>query len=167
MAARASGGRCAPMPRRRWRGSAGSSDPAPSRSPIATRPMRLRGPRPTRARPPWWSGRATQGACGGILPGTTGEHLLAAAPCPVGVAPRGYDHHAELSIDVVACAYVGTAEAWRVLRMAEDIARRHDAALRLVQVDEVSQAVDAVLAVDPQVADAARRLRDRMLNELH
>ena len=101
-----------------------------------------------------------------ILPGSTGEHLLEVAPCPVAVAPLGYRHHAEASIDVVACAYDGTAEAQRVLTVAEELARRHDAALRIVQVIERSEAVDAVLAVDPQSADAARRIRERPVDDL-
>jgi nucleotide-binding universal stress UspA family protein len=102
-----------------------------------------------------------------ILPGSTGEHLLAVAPCPVAVAPRGYRHHADAPIEVVACAYDGTPDARRVLTVAEEVARRHDAALRIVQVVHESQAIDAVLAVDPQSAGAARRLRERPLDDLH
>ncbi|MGZ6672067.1 MAG: universal stress protein [Solirubrobacteraceae bacterium] len=101
-----------------------------------------------------------------ILPGSTGEHLLEAAPCAVVVAPRDYRRHAERPIEVVACAYDGAPEALRVLTVAEEIARRHGAALRIVQVIEPSEVVDAVLAVDPQGAAAARRIRERPLDEL-
>lgn len=101
-----------------------------------------------------------------IVPGSTGEHLLEAAPCAVVVAPRDYRRHAERPIEVVACAYDGTPEARRVLAVAEEIARRHGAALRIVQVAEPSEVVDAVLAVDPQGAAAARRIRQRPLDEL-
>ncbi len=79
----------------------------------------------------------------------------------------GVPQHAKASIEVVACAYDGTAEARRVLTVAEELARRHGAALRIVQVVEGSQAVDDVLAVDEQGADAARRIRERPLDDLH
>jgi nucleotide-binding universal stress UspA family protein len=102
-----------------------------------------------------------------IVPGSTGEHLLEAAPCAVAVAPRGYRVRAERSIEVVACAYDGAPEARRVLAVAEEIARRHEAALRVVQVVESSEILDAALAVDPQACRAARRLRDRPLHDLH
>ena len=101
-----------------------------------------------------------------IVPGSTGEHLLEAAPCPVAVAPRGHRRHAERPIAVVACAYDGAPEARRVPVVAEEIARRHGAALRIVQVVQPSEVVDAVLAVDPQGAAAARRIRERPLDEL-
>ena len=102
-----------------------------------------------------------------IVPGSTGEHLLEAAPCAVAVAPRGHRRRAERSIDVVACAYDGTPEARRVLTVAEEIALRHEAALRIVQVVEPSpELLDAALAADPYAAAAARRIHERPLNDL-
>jgi nucleotide-binding universal stress UspA family protein len=102
-----------------------------------------------------------------IVPGSTGEHLLEAAPCAVAVAPRGHRAQADRPIDVVACAYDGGPGARRVLAVADEIARRHEAALRVVEVVESSEVLDAALAVDPQAAGAARRLRDRPLHDLH
>jgi nucleotide-binding universal stress UspA family protein len=102
-----------------------------------------------------------------IVPGSTGEHLFEAAPCAVAVAPRGYRRRADRSIDVVACAYDGAPEARRVLTVAEEIARRHEAALRVVQVVEPSpELLDAALAADPYAAAAARRIHERPLNDL-
>jgi nucleotide-binding universal stress UspA family protein len=102
-----------------------------------------------------------------IVPGSTGEHLLEAAPCAVAVAPRGHHAQADRPIDVVACAYDGTPEAGRVLSVAEELARRHEAALRVVQVVETSsELTDAALAADAYAAAAARRIRERPLNDL-
>jgi nucleotide-binding universal stress UspA family protein len=102
-----------------------------------------------------------------IVPGSTGEHLLEAAPCAVAIAPRGYRRHADRPIEVVACAHDGTPGAQRVLTVAEEIARRHEAALRVVQVVESSEVLDAALAVDPQATAAASRIRERPLHDLH
>jgi nucleotide-binding universal stress UspA family protein len=101
-----------------------------------------------------------------VLPGSTGEHLLESAPCAVAIAPRGYRDHAESSIAVVACAYDGAPEAGRVLTVAEAIARRLGAGLRVLRVVAPSGVLDATLAVDPQAAVASRRIRERPLDEL-
>jgi nucleotide-binding universal stress UspA family protein len=101
-----------------------------------------------------------------VLPGSTGEHLLEVAPCPVAIAPRGYREHAKKSIDVIVCAYDGTPEARRILAVAMAIARRLDACLRVMRVVEPPGIVDATLAVDPQAAAAARRIRERPLDDL-
>jgi nucleotide-binding universal stress UspA family protein len=101
-----------------------------------------------------------------VLPGSTGEHLLEVAPCPVAIAPRGYREHAKKSIDVIACAYDGTPGARRILAEAVAIARRLDACLRVMRVVEPPGIVDATLAVDPQAAAAARRIRERPVDGL-
>jgi nucleotide-binding universal stress UspA family protein len=101
-----------------------------------------------------------------VVPGSTGEHLLDGAPCAVAIAPRGYREHAEQSVDIVACAYDGAPEARRVLTVAEAMARRLDAGLRVMRVVEPPGIVDATLAVDPQIAAAARRIRERPLEDL-
>ena len=71
-----------------------------------------------------------------VLPGSTGEHLLESASCAVAIAPRGYREHAEQPIDVIVCAFDGTPEARRVLTVAEALARRLDAGLRVMRVVE-------------------------------
>ena len=69
-----------------------------------------------------------------VLPGSTGEHLLESASCAVAIAPRGYREHAEQPIDLIVCAFDGTPEARRVLTVAEALARRLDARLRVMRV---------------------------------
>ena len=101
-----------------------------------------------------------------VLPGSTGEHLLESASCAVAIAPRGYREHAEQPIDLIVCAFDGTPEARRVLTVAEALARRLDARLRLMRVIQSNGIVDATLAVHPQVAAAARRVRERPLDDL-
>ncbi len=101
-----------------------------------------------------------------VLAGSTGEHLLESASCPVAIAPRGYGAHAEQSIDVILCAFDGTPDARRVLTVSEALARRLDASLRVVRVVGSTGIGDAMLAVDPQAAAAARRIRDRPLEDL-
>jgi nucleotide-binding universal stress UspA family protein len=101
-----------------------------------------------------------------VLPGSTGEHLLESASCAVAIAPRGYRKDAGQPIDIVTCAYDGTLEARRVLAVAEAIARRLDASLRVMRVLGSTGIVDATRAGDPQVAAAARRSRKRPVDDL-
>lgn len=111
-------------------------------------------------------GSSAAGSLQRVLPGSTGEHLLESASCAVAIAPRGYREHAGQSIDIVTCAYDGTPEARRVLTVAEAIARRLDAGLRVMRVVGSTGTVDATLAVHPQVAAAARGIRERALDDL-
>ena len=101
-----------------------------------------------------------------VLPGSTGEHLLESASCAVAIAPSGYREHAEQPIDVIVCAFDGTPEARRVLTVAEALARRLDAGLRVMRVVDPTGIVDATLAVAPRAAAAARRIRERPLHDL-
>ena len=71
-----------------------------------------------------------------ILPGSTGEHLLHGAPCPVAIAPWGYGERGDGPFAAVGCAYDGSAEAHGALATAEDIACRLGARLDVIRVVE-------------------------------
>jgi nucleotide-binding universal stress UspA family protein len=75
-----------------------------------------------------------------ILPGSTGEHLLGGAPCPVAIAPCGYRKREDDPIAVVGCAYDGTPEARAALASAENLALRLDARLHALRVVETPEA---------------------------
>jgi nucleotide-binding universal stress UspA family protein len=74
---------------------------------------------------------------GRVLPGTTADQVLHAAPCAVAVAPAGYatrDHGAPAG--VVGAAVDGGDETERVARVAARIARGANARLRVLNVVE-------------------------------
>jgi nucleotide-binding universal stress UspA family protein len=81
-----------------------------------------------------------------VLPGSTGEHLLSGAPCPVAIAPRGYHEREGEPIAVVGCGYDGTPEARAALTEAEDLAGRLGASVRLLRVVEGEPADELVRA---------------------
>jgi nucleotide-binding universal stress UspA family protein len=78
-------------------------------------------------------GSSRGSSLGRPLPGTTAEHLLHDAPCPVAVAPRGYGGG---DIRRVGVAYDGSPEADAALRAAESFALEHRAALTVYCVVE-------------------------------
>ncbi len=71
---------------------------------------------------------------GRVMPGTTADQILHAAPCAVAVAPVGYADHPHESFGVIAAAVDAGDEAVRVARVAARIAHGAKAALRLVTV---------------------------------
>jgi nucleotide-binding universal stress UspA family protein len=74
---------------------------------------------------------------GRVLPGTTADQVLHAAPCAVAVAPAGYAARDDRSLSgTIGAAVDGGEETDRVARVAGRIARRAKARLRLLSVVE-------------------------------
>jgi nucleotide-binding universal stress UspA family protein len=72
---------------------------------------------------------------GRVVPGTTADSVLHAAPCAVAIAPAGYaDADRERPFGRVAAALDGGDETERVARVAAAIARKAHAGLRLINV---------------------------------
>jgi nucleotide-binding universal stress UspA family protein len=72
---------------------------------------------------------------GRVLPGTTADQVLHAAPCAVAVAPAGYATHEHgAPTGVIGAAVDGGDETERVARVAARIARGAKARLRLLSV---------------------------------
>lgn len=80
-------------------------------------------------------GACHRGALGRVLLGSVGDSLLAGAPCPVAVAPRGYDPGDRAPVRV-GIAFDGSAEAEAALELAIGLAVRFEAALEVVAVAE-------------------------------
>ena len=78
-------------------------------------------------------GSSRWGARGRVLAGATAR-LLSGAPCPVAVAPRGWEHH-ELPKSI-GVAFRDTADGREALRGALALARHAHARLRIVTVVE-------------------------------
>jgi nucleotide-binding universal stress UspA family protein len=81
-------------------------------------------------------GSSHRGPVGRVLAGSTSERLLHGAPCPVAVAPAGYQERRERGLRVVACAFDGSDEAHLAVQHAVYLARRAGAGLRLLAVHE-------------------------------
>jgi nucleotide-binding universal stress UspA family protein len=71
---------------------------------------------------------------GHVAVGSVAERLLSGAPCPVVVAPHGYDGMARTSFDVVGVAYQPTTSGRAALSAAAALAGRCGARLRLLEV---------------------------------
>jgi nucleotide-binding universal stress UspA family protein len=83
-------------------------------------------------------GSSHRGAVGRVLAGTTAERLLHGAPCPVAVAPTGFQADDDHAIDKIAVAYNRSDEAKAALLAATAIAPALDARLRVVEVFDPS-----------------------------
>jgi nucleotide-binding universal stress UspA family protein len=82
-------------------------------------------------------GAAHRTGIGRVVPGTTADAVLHAAPCAVAIAPAGYAEAASHEpFGVVAAAVDGGDETERVARVAAAIARRAQGRLRLINVVE-------------------------------
>jgi nucleotide-binding universal stress UspA family protein len=93
-----------------------------------------------------------------LLAGSTPEHVLDDAPCPVAVAPEGFARQRPGTPRQIAVAYDGSPEAERALELGAELARRSGARLRLVTV--VGPGAAAYPPLDPgayaQLAELAR-----------
>jgi len=82
-------------------------------------------------------GSTRRGGLGRVLPGTTADQVLHAAPCAVAVAPAGYAERRHPGTPgVVGAAVDGGDETERIARVAARIARGATARLRLISVIE-------------------------------
>jgi nucleotide-binding universal stress UspA family protein len=86
-------------------------------------------------------GSSHHGPVGHVLLGSVGERLLSGAPCVVAIAPRGHAVREPRRIGVIAIAVDGSPEAQLALRTAQELARRTEAALRVVMVIEPPAAI--------------------------
>lgn len=75
---------------------------------------------------------------GRVRIGSVTEQTLHAAPCAVAVAPANYADRAGQRIDSVSVAFNGSAEAWRALLSAGEIARAANARLTIIGVVEAA-----------------------------
>lgn len=101
-------------------------------------------------------GTTHRGRLGRIVPGSTAEQLLQGSPCAIAVAPA---EQLGRGIRVVAVAYDRQAESLEALRAAQELARDHDAELRILAVDEPPRtAMDEAVLVAHDEERA--RLRD-------
>jgi nucleotide-binding universal stress UspA family protein len=80
-------------------------------------------------------GSAHHGRLGQALAGSVGVALLQAAPCAVGIAPRGY-RDADSEITSIAVGYDGSDEARLALAEAAGLAAATGAKLRILTVAE-------------------------------
>jgi nucleotide-binding universal stress UspA family protein len=79
-------------------------------------------------------GSSRRGARGRVLAGATAARLLSGSPCPVAVAPRGWERH-ELP-KTIGVAFRDTEDGREGLRGALALARRAHARLRVLTVVE-------------------------------
>jgi nucleotide-binding universal stress UspA family protein len=102
---------------------------------------------------------------GRVLPGGTAERLLAGAPCPVAIAPRGYAHDRQPPI-FVGSAYDGSAESHAALSWATELARSADLRLRLLSVHERLPPVTVPAAAGLPLTSVNDTLRDELWRRL-
>jgi nucleotide-binding universal stress UspA family protein len=101
-----------------------------------------------------------------VVPGSTGERLLACSPCPVAIAPQRYSKRTQ-PIALVTCAFDATPDARRALQHAAQLAERLSARLLVIRVVKASNPIQATLATDPAAAAALRRILDYDTAQAH
>jgi nucleotide-binding universal stress UspA family protein len=104
-------------------------------------------------------GSTHRAGLGRVMPGSVAERLLSGAPCPVAVAPRGYE---PLDIRVIAVGYDGSPEATAALELATAIGEAAGATLRViavrVQATTAAAAQAELLAASSGAPDLQSRL---------
>ena len=90
-------------------------------------------------------GSSARAQRGRVLAGSTAQRLLAGSPCPVAVAPAGWEH--EEAPRTIGVAYRDTVDGREALRAAFLLARRAHARLRIVTVVEAG--LRAALEAEP------------------
>jgi nucleotide-binding universal stress UspA family protein len=76
-------------------------------------------------------GSAHHGPVGRLLAGSVGRSVLTGSPCPVAVAPKGYENRRPATVGV---AFDGSRESYAALRQAAAIARNAGARLRVLRI---------------------------------
>jgi nucleotide-binding universal stress UspA family protein len=109
-------------------------------------------------------GSAHRGRLGRLLVGSVGAALLAQAPCPIAVAPRGYAH-GDKRLSRVGVAVSGSAESWPALEAAADLASRLQGSLTVLGVagaarskPEIERVLDRAIDRLPSGLPAERNL---------
>jgi len=88
-----------------------------------------------------------------LFAGSTADRLLAGAPCPVGVAPRGMRHREIHELRTVGVAYLDTPEARAALAAAARLAALTGASLQLYTVvAEPAEVMPLLLGRDAEQA---------------
>ena len=104
-------------------------------------------------------GSTHRAGLGRVLPGSVAERLLSGAPCPVAVAPRGYE---PLELRVIAVGYDGSAEATAALELAAAIGKAAAATLRVIAVRRPAPTAAAAQAEAIATAGGSADLQTRL-----
>jgi nucleotide-binding universal stress UspA family protein len=110
-------------------------------------------------------GGSRRSRVGRVLPGGTAERLLAGAPCPLAVAPRGYAR-SEAELTSVGCAFDGSDESRIALDWARNLTRSLGAQLRLLTVHESLPPVTVPAAAGLPLESVNETLRQQLAREL-
>jgi nucleotide-binding universal stress UspA family protein len=110
-------------------------------------------------------GGSRRSRVGRVLPGGSAERLLAGAPCPVAIAPKGYaDDRGELAS--VGTAFDGSEESRAALRWAAELSRSVNARLCLVGVHVPLPPVTLEDGSGVQLTSVNEGLRDELRQQL-
>jgi nucleotide-binding universal stress UspA family protein len=97
-------------------------------------------------------GSTARGRPGRVLTGSTAERLLQGAPCPVAIAPRGYERG---EVTTIAVGFVDSPDGRAALTTAHALARRVGARLRVIAALHPSGGLDAAMAAGLRPARGA------------
>ncbi len=87
-------------------------------------------------------GSTHRGRLGRVMPGTVADRLMAGAPCPLAIAPRGYAAQAR-ELRSIGVADDGSTEARLALRFASELAAAAGAKLELLAVADPYDPLEA------------------------
>ncbi len=97
-------------------------------------------------------GSTSRGRAGRVLAGSTAQRLLHGAPCPVAIAPGGYER---TEFATIAAGFVDSPEGHDALAVAHALAARVGARLRVVAALHPSGGLDASMAAGLRPARGA------------
>ena len=106
-------------------------------------------------------GSSRRGPGGRVLAGATAARLLSGSPCPVAVAPQGWEH--DQPPKTIGVAFRDTEDGREALRGAHALARRAHARLRVITV--VEEGLRAALEADTYTAGRAGKSVEDVIGE--
>lgn len=111
-------------------------------------------------------GSSHRGPVGRVLPGGVAQRLLAGAPCPVVVAPAGFEARHPLALGAIGVGFDGSVDSRSALQMGAGLARANDGPLIAIAVYQRIAFGHLPVAADRAATTVNRQMRSQLARDV-